>query len=83
MTKQERVQSWIGTMSYYNAAEGNYSSEASARKDFKDTMASEVKTWGITKSDFLNLYNSCSKHLTVASDFTYPLCKREAFTDSE
>lgn len=83
MTKQEKLNKWIGQMSYYNAAEGSYSSEASARKAFKDAIAEEVKTWDITKDEFLELYNNCNRQLTTYSDFTYPLSLKKVFKESE
>lgn len=84
MDKLEKINKWIGSMSYYNAAEGSsYTREGSARNNFKDEIAKEVKKWGITEEEFLKLYNSCGRQLTSSSDFTYPLRIRKAFSDSE
>ena len=84
MDRHEKIKEWIGTMSYYNAAEGSsYTREGSARNKFKDDMAEEVKTWDITEEEFIDMYNKHNRQLTSYSCFVYPLSVRKAFKETE
>lgn len=68
MTKDE-MQKAIGKMSYYNAAEGSWSSEASARSAHREATAQKAIDAGLSYEQFEELYNSCSRELTTFADF--------------
>ena len=68
---KEDMQKAIGEMSYFNAAEGNWSSEASARNKLKNDTAQKAIDAGLSYEEFKELYNSCEKWLTNFSDFGY------------
>ena len=68
MTKEEMNQA-IGQMSYYNAAEGSWSSEASARAAHRTATAQKAIDAGLSYEQFEELYNSCDRQLTTFTDF--------------
>lgn len=70
MTKEE-MQRAIGQMSYYNAAEGSWSKEASTRNAFRKDIAQRAIDSGLSYEQFEELYNSCDSLLTNFSDFGY------------
>ena len=52
---------FIGTMSYYNAAEGNYSSEGIERRQFKQHVKETIHQWydeGVTYKELKELYDA-------------------------
>jgi hypothetical protein len=68
---KDDLQKAIGEMSYFNAAEGNWGSEASARNRLKNDTAQKAIDAGLSYEQFKELYNSCEKCLTSFSDFGY------------
>lgn len=79
--KLKKINDWIGTMSYFNAAEGSWTSEATQRREFKDAVAEEVKKWDITEDQFKDLYDQCSRQLTTVSDFLHDVRSRKGFKE--
>ena len=52
------LQSFILTISSFNAAEGSsWSSERSARRGFKSKMIDTISSWNVTKEEFEAAYN--------------------------
>ena len=68
---KEDMQKAIGEMSYFNAAEGNWGRESSARNKLKNDTAQKAIDAGLSYEEFKELYNSCEKWLTSFSDFGY------------
>ena len=65
-----KLQEFINTISYYNAAESpQYGKEATERNAAKKEIFDTISSWNITEAEFKALYDECNKGLTTYSEF--------------
>ena len=73
MNQLEKLQNFIGKISYFNAAEPpQYYSQGETKMRLKvcEEIREEIESWKLKREEFVTLYAECDRGLTSITDFT-------------